>query len=171
MQARRSLCSSALPSRWGARTSPGSPAQGGGGAAAQCPCECGCPDWSADRCADTLAGLLHAGRIGEAQVLEGGSQRALAEADIAVLVHTNREAMLMQSRLRAYIAAGATQPSITIVTTITAAIAPSRLRQDHPATVATIIAGNRARPSVVASAYGRKYGRSPTGSDGTYQSK
>jgi len=56
---------------------------------------------AADRCADTLAGLLHAGRIGEAQVLEGGSQRALAEADIAVLVHTNREAMLMQSRLRA----------------------------------------------------------------------
>ena len=37
---------------------------------------------AADRCADTLAGLLHAGRIGEAQVLEGGSQRALAEADI-----------------------------------------------------------------------------------------
>jgi hypothetical protein len=33
-EARRSVCSSALPSRWGARTSPGSPAQGGGSPAA-----------------------------------------------------------------------------------------------------------------------------------------
>lgn len=56
---------------------------------------------AADRCADAIAGLLLAGRNGEAQVHEGGSQRAVAEADIAVLVHTNREAMLMQSRLRA----------------------------------------------------------------------
>ena len=55
---------------------------------------------AAERCADTIAGLLHAGRNGEAEVVEGDAPRALAEADIAVLVHTNREAMLMQSRLR-----------------------------------------------------------------------
>lgn len=56
---------------------------------------------AADRCADVIAGLLHDGRSGSAEVLEDESRRALAEADIAVLVHTNREAAMMQSRLRA----------------------------------------------------------------------
>ena len=51
-EARRSGCLSALPRRRGARTSPGSPAQGGGSPAAQRPCERGCTDRSADRCAD-----------------------------------------------------------------------------------------------------------------------
>ena len=51
-EARRSVCSSALPSRQGARTSPGSPAQGGGSPAAQRLFERGCTDRSADRCAD-----------------------------------------------------------------------------------------------------------------------
>jgi len=51
-EARRSLCSSALPSRWGAGTAPGSPAVRGGSPAAQRPFERGCTDRSADRCAD-----------------------------------------------------------------------------------------------------------------------
>ncbi len=56
---------------------------------------------AADRCADVIAGLLYAARGGAAQVAAGDSRRALTEADIAVLVHTNREAAMMQSRLRA----------------------------------------------------------------------
>ena len=50
-RAQRRRCSRCAP-RWGARTSPDSPAQGGGSPAAQCPCERGCTDRSADRCAD-----------------------------------------------------------------------------------------------------------------------
>jgi hypothetical protein len=51
-RAERRDCLGALPRRWGAGTSPGSSAQGGGGTAARCPCERGCPDRSADRYAD-----------------------------------------------------------------------------------------------------------------------
>jgi len=51
-EARRSLCSSALPSRWGAGTAPGSPAVRGGSPAAQRPFERGCTDRSAGGCAD-----------------------------------------------------------------------------------------------------------------------
>ncbi len=51
-EARRSIRSSALPSRWGAGTCPGSPAVRGGSPAAQRPCERGCTDRSAGGCAD-----------------------------------------------------------------------------------------------------------------------
>ena len=52
VKARRSRCSSALPSRRGVGTMPGSPAVRGGSPAAQRPCERGFTDRSADRCAD-----------------------------------------------------------------------------------------------------------------------
>ncbi len=55
---------------------------------------------AAERCADAIAGLLRDGREGAADVHAGETRRAVAEDDIAVLVHTRREALAMQARLR-----------------------------------------------------------------------
>jgi hypothetical protein len=73
-KARRSIRSSALPSRQGAGTWPGSPVAGGGSPAAQRPFERGCTDRSAGGCADWY--IISTGRAQAWPGRRGGSASA-----------------------------------------------------------------------------------------------